>query len=80
MEPLVLAEDAVVQELALERSRELAAQPPQALALAKRMLAHIPQSLEVALDMELMSQTLCFTSSEAAEGRTAFLEKRPPRF
>ena len=75
-----LTEDAAVQDLALERARELAAQPPQALALAKRMLAHIPQSFEVALDMELMAQTLCFVSSEAAEGRTAFLEKRPPRF
>jgi 2-(1,2-epoxy-1,2-dihydrophenyl)acetyl-CoA isomerase len=75
-----LAEDSAVQDLALERAREIAAQPPHALALAKRMLAHVPQPFEVALEMELMAQSLCFSSGEVAEGRAAFLEKRPPRF
>jgi 2-(1,2-epoxy-1,2-dihydrophenyl)acetyl-CoA isomerase len=74
------AEDGAVQDLALERARELAAQPPQAMALAKRMLAHMPQPLELALELELMAQSLCFVSGETAEGRAAFLEKRSPSF
>jgi 2-(1,2-epoxy-1,2-dihydrophenyl)acetyl-CoA isomerase len=73
-------EDGAVQEVALQRARELAAQPPQAMALAKRMLAHMPMPLELALEMELMAQSLCFVSGETAEGRAAFLEKRAPRF
>ncbi|HYG85427.1 MAG TPA: enoyl-CoA hydratase-related protein [Azospirillum sp.] len=75
-----LVEDDAVAATALERARELAVQPPHALALAKRLLAQMPVPLEVALEMELMAQTLCFLSPEAAEGRAAFLEKRPPRF
>ncbi len=73
-------EDGDVQRVALERATELAAQPPHAMALAKRLLAHPPAPLEATLEQELLSQTLCFLSSEAAEGRAAFLEKRSPQF
>jgi enoyl-CoA hydratase/carnithine racemase len=39
-----------------------------------------PQSLEEALEMEAMSQSLAFVGSDLEEGRTAFLEKRKPDF
>ena len=60
--------------------RLLAAMPPHAFALTKRHLAMEPQSLEEALEMEAMSQSLAFVGSELEEGRAAFLEKRKPDF
>ncbi len=65
---------------AIERAQALAEMPPHAFALTKRHLAMEPQSLEEALEMEAMSQSLAFVSSELEEGRSAFLEKRKPKF
>lgn len=67
---------AKAHELALE----LAAMPPHAFGLAKRHLAMAPQSLEATLEMEAMAQSLCLTGDEFAEGHSAFLEKRAPKF
>jgi 2-(1,2-epoxy-1,2-dihydrophenyl)acetyl-CoA isomerase len=75
-----LVEDENVAAFALDRARSLAAQPPHAMALTRRMLAATPMPLELALEMEVQAQTLCFLSPESTEGRTAFLEKRSPRF
>jgi 2-(1,2-epoxy-1,2-dihydrophenyl)acetyl-CoA isomerase len=70
--------EAVARATAL--ALELAAMPPGAFALAKRQLALAPQPLDHALEQEAMAQALAFTSEEHAEGRTAFREKRAPRF
>ena len=35
--------------------------------------------LEKAIDYERDLQTICFATEDAAEGRAAFKEKRPPR-
>jgi 2-(1,2-epoxy-1,2-dihydrophenyl)acetyl-CoA isomerase len=75
-----LVSDGQAEARAVERAQALAAMPPHAFALTKRHLAMEPQSLEDALEMEAMSQSLAFASSELEEGRTAFLEKRKPNF
>jgi 2-(1,2-epoxy-1,2-dihydrophenyl)acetyl-CoA isomerase len=75
-----LVSDGQVEARAIERAQALAAMPPHAFALTKQHLAMEPQSLEVALEMEAMSQSLAFVGSELKEGRAAFLEKRKPDF
>ncbi len=65
---------------ALELAGELAAMPPHAFALAKRHLAMAPTSLETALELEVMAQSLAFTGPESEEGRAAFRDKRTPNF
>lgn len=72
--------DGDAETRAQELARDLAAMPPHAFGLAKRHLAMQPQSLEAALEMEAMAQSLAFLSPEHAEGRTAFAEKRKPDF
>jgi len=72
--------DAEVQETALVRAQELAAQPLHAFRLAKAVLNRFPQDLESALEAETMAQTLCMMSADHQEGAKAFLEKRKPRF
>ena len=75
-----LASDGQAEARAIERAQEMAAMPPHVFALTKRHLAMEPQSLEEALEMETMSQSLAFVGSELEEGRSAFLEKRKPEF
>ena len=54
--------------------------PPHAFAITKRQLGLWPTSLEGALEMEAMAQAACFSTSEFAEGRAAFGDKRTPVF
>ena len=68
------------EQRAVERAQEMANMPPLAFALTKRHLAMEPQTLEAALEMETLSQSLTFLGDELTEGRTAFAEKRKPRF
>ncbi|MBM3486661.1 MAG: enoyl-CoA hydratase/isomerase family protein [Alphaproteobacteria bacterium] len=75
-----LVADGTAGDRAVALASELAAMPPHAFALAKRQLALQPASLDAALEMEAMSQSLAFHTGEFAEGRAAFKEKRPPRF
>jgi len=59
----------------------LAAKPALAVAMAKRAVyASFDRSLPEMLDYELDAQLQCFRSGDAAEGITAFLEKRRPVF
>jgi len=54
---------------------------PLAAGLAKRALAAAQESsLEAALEYEAQLQSVAGRSADHAEGRAAFLEKRPPRF
>ena len=75
-----LVADGGAEARAVELAAELAAQPPHAFALTKRHLAMQPQTLEAALEMEAMAQSLSFVGPELAEGRAAFAEKRKPKF
>lgn len=65
---------------ALELANELVAMPPYAFGIAKRQLALFPTNLDSALEMEAMAQAACMTSSEFAEGSSAFKDKRKPNF
>jgi 2-(1,2-epoxy-1,2-dihydrophenyl)acetyl-CoA isomerase len=75
-----LVSDGGAEARAFELAAELAAQPPHAFALTKRHLALQPATLEAALEMEAMAQSLSFVGPELAEGRAAFAEKRKPKF
>ncbi len=75
-----LVPDGEAETWALDRAKELAAMPPHAFALTKRHLAMQPATLEAALEMETMAQSLSFVGPELKEGRKAFQEKRKPEF
>lgn len=62
---------------ALERAAILASQAPLTLALTKAALA---QGLDAALAREQDMQAALYLTPDHAEGKAAFLEKRPPRF
>jgi 2-(1,2-epoxy-1,2-dihydrophenyl)acetyl-CoA isomerase len=75
-----LVADCGAEVRAIELAQELGDMPPHAFALTKRHLAMEPQSLEAALEMEALSQSLAFVGDELTEGRAAFAEKRKPKF
>ncbi|WP_040492492.1 enoyl-CoA hydratase/isomerase family protein [Ilumatobacter nonamiensis] len=59
----------------------LAAGPPIALAMTKRLLNNsMNVTLEEALDDEGLSQTVNFSTADTAEAMRAFVEKRDPNF
>lgn len=59
----------------------IASYPPGTVELTKRMLRHADSSAAVAVcEMELTSAALNHASGAPDEGRTAFLERRPPDF
>jgi enoyl-CoA hydratase/carnithine racemase len=62
---------------ARERAALLATQAPLTLALTKAALA---AGLDAALAREQDLQSALYLTPDHAEGRAAFLEKRPPRF
>jgi 2-(1,2-epoxy-1,2-dihydrophenyl)acetyl-CoA isomerase len=64
-----------------EWAGRLAAGPPLALAMSKRMLNNsMHVTLEEALDDEGAAQTVNFASADTAEAMAAFVEKRSPSF
>ena len=70
-----------VDKLVDEWSARLAAGPPIALAMTKRMLDRsLEQSFEQALDDEARSQTVNFGTRDTAEAIGAFIQKREPEF
>ncbi|MHB8586897.1 MAG: enoyl-CoA hydratase/isomerase family protein [Thermoplasmatota archaeon] len=74
-----VSDDALAQATSL--AERLAQGPTKALALAKRALLRAADSdMETALANEANLQALCFALDDHAEGVSAFLEKRPPKF
>ena len=62
-------------------AEKIAAGPPLALRLDKRMLNRAATGdLAAALELEALSQGLAIASEDHQEGVAAFFEKRPPRF
>ncbi len=69
--------DATVDSIAAR----LAAGPPIALAMSKRLLNNsFDVTLEQALDDEGLAQTVTFTTEDVAEAMRAFIDKRDPVF
>jgi enoyl-CoA hydratase/carnithine racemase len=62
---------------ALDRARQFGATAPLPVALTKQYLA---AGLDAALDWERDVQASLFLTADHAEGKAAFLEKRPPVF
>jgi enoyl-CoA hydratase len=80
-----LVSEVLPAEQLLERATEIAtiiaSRAPIAAETAKlnlRAVVSMPQ--EKAIEYERDLQTICFATQDAAEGRTAFKEKRLPRF
>lgn len=63
--------------VAMEKARFLAEQAPLPIALTKAILS---EGLDAALETERTYQSMLFLSGDHAEGREAFLAKRPPQF
>jgi enoyl-CoA hydratase/carnithine racemase len=62
-------------------AKRLAAGPPIALAMTKRLLNNsLNVTLEEALDDEALSQTVNFSTADTREAVMAFMEKRTPTF
>jgi enoyl-CoA hydratase/carnithine racemase len=70
-----------IDALVADWAARLAAGPPIALAMTKRMLNRaFEQSFEQALDDEARCQTVNFGTKDTAEAIIAFLQKRDPHF
>lgn len=66
---------------ALELADTIASRAPIAVETAKaNVAAAFNMPLEQAVVYERDLQTVCFATRDAAEGRAAFAERRPPRF
>jgi 2-(1,2-epoxy-1,2-dihydrophenyl)acetyl-CoA isomerase len=64
-----------------ELAGRLAAGPPLALSMTKRLLDQSAQvSLAQALEAEAQAQTVNFGTRDTAEAMAAFVQRREPRF
>lgn len=73
--------DGELDSIVAEWAARLAAGPPIALAMTKRLLDNsMEMTFEEALDAEGLSQTINFGTRDTAEAMTAFVEKRSPHF
>lgn len=76
----VLADDEL-DAFVTDWATRLAAGPPIALAMSKRLLNNsLNMTLEEALDQEGLAQTVNFSTDDTREAVSAFMEKRPPQF
>ncbi|HML29685.1 MAG TPA: crotonase/enoyl-CoA hydratase family protein [Hyphomicrobium sp.] len=69
-----------LETAALQAAKRLAGKPPQALAIARRLMRGDPVSILSRMDEEVAAFRERLRSPEAIEAFTAFLEKRPPNF
>jgi len=70
-----------LQETALAWGHRLASGPTTAISLTKRMLdSSFGSSFDEAVEDEARAQHINYSTSDLAEGITAFLERREPRF
>jgi 2-(1,2-epoxy-1,2-dihydrophenyl)acetyl-CoA isomerase len=73
--------DGEIDEFVDGWAARLAAGPPIALAMTKRMLDNsMAVTMEQALDDEGVAQSLNFSTADTMEALQAFVEKREPRF
>ena len=72
-----LVEPGNALDAATARARRLAEAAPLPVALTRQWLA---AGLDAALDWEREAQSSLFLTADHAEGKAAFLQKRPPRF
>jgi 2-(1,2-epoxy-1,2-dihydrophenyl)acetyl-CoA isomerase len=72
-----LVEPGVALDAAIARARRFADAAPLPIALTRQWLA---AGLDAALDWEREAQSGLFLTADHAEGKAAFLQKRPPRF
>ncbi len=76
-----VVDDADIDAFVDEWARRLAAGPPLAVAMTKRMLNNsMNVTLEEALDDEGAAQTVNFSTHDTVEAIRAFVEKRTPKF
>jgi enoyl-CoA hydratase/carnithine racemase len=76
-----LCEPGQLMETALALARQIAANAPLPIRLAKRAVQqHLQGSLREALARETAAQNVCYESRDGAEGLSAFLERREPTF
>lgn len=70
-----------LEQKTMELAGQVAAGPPLALGLAKKMMNQSGDlDLEDMLEVEALSQAACLQSEDFQEGATAFYEKRTPHF
>ncbi|MBS0249717.1 MAG: crotonase/enoyl-CoA hydratase family protein [Proteobacteria bacterium] len=65
---------------AIAAAKRLAAKPPEALAIARRLMRGDPGLILARMDEEVAAFRERLRSPEAIEAFTAFFEKRPPNF
>ena len=76
-----LCEPGQLMETALALARQIAANAPLPIRLAKRAVQqHLQGGLREALARETAAQNVCYESRDAVEGLSAFLERREPTF
>jgi 2-(1,2-epoxy-1,2-dihydrophenyl)acetyl-CoA isomerase len=76
-----VVDPAELEAVARELAARLATGPPVALAAMKQAMHQgLSLSLAETLEVEALSQTMCFSTADTAEAMTAFVERREPRF
>ena len=75
-----IAPAAEVETMAHAAARKLAAKPPEALALCRRLLRGDSAAVSARIDEESAIFARRLASAEAKEAFTAFVEKRPAQF
>lgn len=75
-----VVEDAALMQVARDMARRLAALPPQAVRLTKRLMKHGEPSVAGRIEEEIGIFSERLRSTEAQEAFAAFMEKRRPDF
>ena len=69
-----------LEATALDAARRLAGKPPEALAIARRLMRGDIAEVMARIEAEVSEFRERLRSPEAIEAFTAFFEKRPPKF